>query len=195
MTYYEEKPTSPTRPRELTATLRGQRLFFKTQGNVFSPKRVDPGTRLLINECRMKPSWKVLDMGCGYGAVGIAINKAFPHTSVVMVDINERAVQLAKINIKKNAVTASVKKQDGYEGVGMFDTVLLNPPQTAGKKVCNRLIKQAKQHILNGGCLQLVARHQKGGKSYATMMQEVFGNVQTLGRQSGYRIYISMMRT
>jgi len=191
--YYTTQPSSKLKPQTFTTTLRDQKLTFTTGSGVFSPKKIDLGTRILIEHARVQPGQRLLDLGCGYGPVGIA----FANTAdVTMIDINERATQLAKQNAKKNNVDVAVKTGNMYEPVQeeRFDVILLNPPQTAGRKLCNEMIAQAKHHLETGGTLQVVARHQKGGKQFEKHMQEIFGNVETIKKQSGYRIYLSTLQ-
>ena len=83
-------------------------------------------------------------------------------------------------------------QSDGFENIkDKFDTILLNPPQTAGKQLCQKLIEDSKQHLNPKGCLQLVARHNKGGKELSKKMFEVFGNMKEIAKGSGYRTYLS----
>lgn len=187
--YYTKKPTSKLRTQEITATLKGEEYKLITGSGTFSPSKIDLGTRVLIEKAEVKKGDRILDLGCGYGPVGIAFaDKA----EVVMTDINQRATALARKNLELNKLKAEVKKGDGYEKIeGKFDVILLNPPQTAGRKLCNRLIVEAKEHLKNGGNIQIVARHQKGGKQFEKLMQETYGNVDVLGKQSGYRVYKS----
>lgn len=191
--YYTAKPTSKLRTHTFTTTLRGQEFTFTTSSGVFSPKKIDLGTRMLIEHARVQPGQKLLDLGCGYGAVGIAFAKI---ADVTMIDINERATKLARENVKQNSVDATVKTGNMYDPVKdeRFDVILLNPPQTAGRKVCNEMITKAKEQLTPGGTLQVVARHQKGGKQFQQHMQTVFGNAETIKKQSGYRIYLSTLQ-
>ena len=92
-------------------------------------------------------------------------------------------------------VDAKVVQSDAFENIDEnFDVILLNPPQTAGKKLCFKMIEEAKEHLKKGGSLQLVARHQKGGKTLQKKMEEVFGNSEVLSRQSGFRVYMSYLQ-
>ena len=106
---------------------------------------------------------------------------------------NEKAVKLAKENIKLNDVKAKLLQGDLYEPVKgkKFDTILVNPPFKAGRKLCFQIIEQAKEHLKKKGALQLVAVHNKGGKVLKEKMEEVFGNAEDLEKKSGYRVYIS----
>lgn len=175
-----------------TAKLRGREFLFTSGSGVFSAKGVDTGTWLLVEKATVENGWKVLDLGCGIGIVGIVIKKVFPQCTVVMSDVNERALALAEKNAKELHAEVIVEKSDGFEKIsGEFDTVLLNPPQTAGKETCFRLILESKDHLKKNGLLQVVARHQKGGRSLSAYMEECFGNVEQRAKGAGYRIYVS----
>jgi 16S rRNA G1207 methylase RsmC len=191
--YYSEKQTSILRITEIEIALKGNNLKFSTGSGVFSIGKIDRGTRLLIEKCIIEPDWEVLDLGCGYGPVGISIAKAFPSTSVLMTDINQRAIKLSRMNIKQNNIqNIKTKQSDLYDNIPeKFDTIITNPPQSAGKQVCFEIIKQAKDHLKKGGLFQLVARHNKGGKELEKKMKEVFNNVKDTAKKSGYRIYVS----
>ena len=194
--YYSEHQKSALKLRKINAFLRGNNLEFYTGAGIFSHKRIDPGTKLLIESCIIKQGWKVLDFGCGYGAVGIAIAKAFQSVKIVMTDINNRAIKLCLKNVKLNKINAEVKQGNLFEQIKeKFDTILVNPPQKAGKKACFSIIEQSVNYLKKGGLLQLVARHQKGGKSLEKKMKDVFGNVETKQKKSGYRVYVSKLTT
>ena len=190
--YFTKKPTSKERYEEFSWRLRGVEFKFKCGSGVFSIGHVDKGSYLLIEKCEMEDGWRVLDLGCGYGCVGIAVKGLFPNTVVVCSDINERAVMLTRENAKKNNVSIKALESDIYENIkGEFNTILLNPPQTAGREICKKMISGALEHLEVGGSLQLVARHQKGGKTLAEYMKEVFGNVKDIAKQGGFRVYVS----
>ncbi|RLE46346.1 class I SAM-dependent methyltransferase [Candidatus Woesearchaeota archaeon] len=190
--YYTKKPKSKLKPRIIHATLRGQKFTFHTGSSTFSPKKIDTGTKILIKYAKVKPGDKVLDLGCGYGPIGITIAKTTPNTKITMSDINERAITLTEKNIKENKVNAETKQSNSFEKIKeKFDAILLNPPISAGKKTCYKMIEEAKKHLNKGGSLQIVARHQKGGKSLQEKMKETFGNVQEIAKKSGFRVYIS----
>ena len=193
--YYTKKQKSEFRPAKVKIRVLGMEFEIYTAGGVFSPKKLDLGTRRLIESVIIKKGWKIMDFGCGYGVVGISIKKKYPGVDVVMSDVNERAAKLAKMNIKLNNIDAEVLQSDMFKNKELdamrFNTVLLNPPQTAGKKVCFSMIEQAEEHLMKGGLLQLVARSQKGGKHLSKKMEEVFGNVHVIAKKSGYWVYVS----
>jgi 16S rRNA G1207 methylase RsmC len=192
--YYSENQTSELKLNKIEVRLLDHPIELYSGSGVFSIKKVDKGTELLINKAIIKDKWEILDIGCGYGVVGIAIAKAHPSTKITMTDINKRAIKLTKMNIKLNSIeNTTVFDSNLYAKLKdkKFNTILTNPPQNAGKEVCFSIIEKAKSHLKKGGLLQLVARHNKGGKSLNNKMEEVFGNVKDIGKASGYRVYVS----
>ena len=191
--YYTKNPQSKLVTQRIKWHLRGTFFEFETGSGTFSKSRIDAGSALLIEEVSFQPGDTILDLGCGYGPVGIAVKKTCPQCTVVMTDVNKRATGFAKKNAKLNDVVVDVRSGDGYESVKgeQFNAILLNPPQTAGKQLCNQMIEQAKAFLVDGGLFWLVARHNKGGSSFEEKMEEVFGNVETIAKQSGFRVYRS----
>ncbi|MEM3127169.1 MAG: class I SAM-dependent methyltransferase [Candidatus Woesearchaeota archaeon] len=189
--YYEARQTSKFSPKEIKAILRGKEFSFVTASGIFSVNQVDKGTKTLVNYSEVDTNAKVLDLGCGYGVVGIVIKKCLPKTNVTMVDINERAVKLAKQNAEKNNVQVNIFSGNLFEQVKeeKFDTILVNPPYVAGRELCYKIIEESIKHLNYKGTLQLVARHNKGGAMLEKKMKEVFGNVETLAKKAGYRVY------
>lgn len=190
--YFSEKPKSRLKTKEIEAVLRGKCIKLLSGSGVFSIKKVDKGSELLINSAIIESGWRVLDLGCGYGVVGIAVKKSEPSIELVLSDVNIRAVRLAKDNLKLNKVEGLAVAGSSFAKVtGEFDTILLNPPQTAGKDVCFEMIETSRKFLVSGGLLQIVARHTKGGNSLSKKMEEVFGNVDVISKKSGYWIYVS----
>ena len=133
-----------------------------------------------------------MDLGCGYGIIGLVLLKSNPTLKLTFSDINERAIQLTKKNLKLHNLKAEAIQSDKFENIKeKYNTILLNPPQTAGKELCFKMIEESKEHLLDKGLLQIVARHNKGGKELSKKMKEVFGNVKETAKGSGYRIYVS----
>ncbi len=184
--YFDKEQDSGFVLNEFECVVNGKYYTFYTAPGVFSAKKLDFGTKTLVNNMQVKG--RVLDLGCGIGIVGrIASEKA---DEVVMTDVNKRACKLAKMNCKKGKVLCG----DMYEKInGKFDVILFNPPQTAGKKICFEMISKAKDYLVKGGSLQVVARHNKGGKTFMLFMEKEFGNIDTLVKSGGYRVYISFM--
>ncbi len=189
--YYSAKQESPLRLKMISSVLRGKEIEFYTGSGVFSKDKIDDGSYVLIENAIIKKNWKILDLGCGYGAVGISIAKS-ENADVVLADVNERAVHLAEKNIEHNKVNASVRTSDLFSSIPeKFDTILLNPPQSAGKQLCFRMIEESKEHLNKNGLLQLVARPKKGGRTLSEKMKEVFGNVEVIAKKHGFSLYVS----
>ena len=191
--YFSKNPVSEPKENIVRYKLNNLELSFFTSSSVFSKRQIDKGTALLIKACRINIGAKVLDIGCGYGVVGISVSRLYPRTQVTMSDINERAIALAKKNSVINKADVNIISSDMFENIHeSFNVILSNPPQSAGKKLCFELIVQSFLHLENGGSLQLVARNQKGGKELSKKMMEIFGNNLTIARKSGYHIYYSV---
>jgi 16S rRNA G1207 methylase RsmC len=191
--YYEKKQTSQLNIQKIPTVLRGSSLDIYSASGIFSKSRIDKGSMLLANTAIIEEGWKVLDFGCGYGVIGVAIAKSFPSCKVLMSDINKRAVMMSKKNIDENKLkNASAIQSDMFEKIHEeFNTILLNPPQSAGKELCIKMIEQAKEHLLEGGLFQMVARHNIGGRELEKHMLRIYGNVREIAKRSGYRIYVS----
>ena len=191
--YYSEQQKSLTKLRKIKQKIKGHEFGFYTASGVFSKERIDRGTLVLAENMIVNKNSKVLDVGCGIGILGIAAAKLF-NADITMSDINKRAVMLAKMNIKLNSIKAEIYQGSLYEKIknNDFDVVLSNPPQTAGKNICFQLIEQSKKYLENNGTFQLVARHNKGGKTLSKKMEEVFGNVRVIAKKSGYWVYLSV---
>lgn len=192
--YFSEKTKVKPKYGVIRVYLRGRYFEFLTSSGVFSHKRIDLGTRLLIESMVLPEEGSVLDLGCGYGSVGIVTATLKPKLKVYMVDINERAVKLARENAKKNLVE-NVRIMQGflYEPVKelKFNVILCNPPISAGMKTVKRIIIEAPAHLKENGMLEIVVRSKIGGKIVKKFMEETFGNVEVHAIQSGYRILIS----
>lgn len=192
--YFVEHPKSKARFGIIQACLRGKRFEFLTSSGVFSKEKIDLGTRLLI-ECMLLPKkGGVLDLGCGYGAVGISAAAFNPDLRVVMVDVNYRATWLARQNVQRNCIfNAEVKRGNLYEPLEgyVFDCVLSNPPVSAGLEVVKAMICGATEYMAKKGVFQMVIRSKVAGKRFCGFFEEAFGNVEVLARESGYRVLIS----
>jgi 16S rRNA G1207 methylase RsmC len=191
--YYSENKKGNLNLTKIKTVARGNTLELYTTSGIFSTKRIDRGTEILINECVIGENCDVLDFGCGAGVVGIAIKKAYPSCKVFLTDINRRAVKLAEMNAKLNRIDMEIFQGNLYEPLEnrKFDIILSNPPQSAGRKLCFEIIEKAPDYLNPKGTLQLVVRHNKGGKVLEQRMKEIFGNVRQIVKSGGYRVYLS----
>ena len=190
--YYTQEPASAHKERSITARVLGLTLSFETDAGVFSKNELDPGSRLLI-ESMGALSGRVLDLGCGWGPVGTFLSLANPQAQLVMSDVNERALDLARRNLKNNGAAAEVVESDGFESIeGTFDHVVTNPPIRAGKALIYGLFDTAHERLREGGALTIVIRKQQGAPSALKHLQETFGNAEVIAKGGGYWIIRSV---
>lgn len=191
--YYSKNPQTKSKPQEWTYTLRGETFRFQTDSGVFSKNEIDFGSRLLI-EAFDEPAIEgpILDVGCGYGPIGMAIANAFPQRHVHMVDINARAIELAQKNTVLNGVeNVSVYESDGLSSVEQqgFGAILTNPPIRAGKETIFRFYDEAYTKLAASGSLWVVIQKKQGAPSTQEKLQELFGEVRVVDKKKGYFIF------
>ena len=190
--YFSENPTTPEKRGLIRTRLSGFEFELETSSGVFSHKRVDSGTRLLIESMTLPEKGRVLDLGCGIGVIGIVVARLNPVLEVWMTDVNSRAVSLAESNTKRNGVNATVRQGNLYEPVGgvKFDLIITNPPMSAGiDAVVRPMIKGAPAHLVGGGVFQLVVQSNKGGRTLLGIIDETFGNIKVTSRGGGFRVF------
>ena len=188
--YYSENQNSEFKIKKINQQINGVVFEFYTAPGVFSRGHVDTGTLLLAENMNIAKDSSVLDIGCGIGILGIAAAKLHS-ANVLMSDINKRAVLLAKKNLSLNKANAEIFQGNLYEKIlnTDFDLIVSNPPQNAGKELCFQLIEDSKKFLKINGILQIVARNNKGGKTWSNKMREVFGNVKIIAKKSGFFVY------
>lgn len=189
--YYATQPKSAVKFGLIQTRLRGKPFEFITASSVFSVKRVDLGTRLLIESMTLPESGFVLDVGCGYGAVGIAAAVFNRKLHVVLTDVNRRAVFLARQNAERNhASNVEVRQGNLYEPVEAltFNCILSNPPVSAGMKTVEALIRGAAAVMASKATFQMVVRSKIGKKTLPQIFDETFGNFEVSAIESGYRV-------
>lgn len=194
--YYSEKPTSKSTPHTYKITIRGFDLTFMTDAGVFSKHTLDFGTKLLIETFEFpKVQGPLLDIGCGYGPIGLALAKQVPGRRVVMVDVNERAVALAEKNRQANNIQNAIVIQSNlFEKVRdeRYAAILSNPPIRAGKKVVYELFRHAHDYLMFEGELWIVIQKKQGAPSAKKELLSLFGNVEVMNKQKGYFIFRSV---
>lgn len=190
--YYDENPDSIHDIHELKVKLLNQPFTFYTDSGVFSKKMIDFGSQVLLNTLTFDSGDSVLDLGCGYGPLGISLTKV-QDVKVTMVDINNRAIELALKNAEKNQVDVNIFQSNIYENVlSTFDHIISNPPIRAGKKVVHEIIEKSIHYLNDGGDLTIVIQKKQGAPSAKEKMAHIFGNVETLKKDKGYYILRSI---
>jgi 16S rRNA (guanine1207-N2)-methyltransferase len=194
--YYTEHPTSELKERGFTQNINNTELSLISVSGVFAfENKVDRASELLIRAFR--PSGKtVLDLGCGYGAIGLFIKALYRDQTICLSDINERAVEYSMLNAKNNHLEVKAIKSDLFSAFGniTFDDIVTNPPFATGKKLLSSLIEQSYAYLNPNGALWITAYHNKGGSTLKRMMEERFSNVEDVEKSGGIRVYKSIRR-
>lgn len=190
--YFSKNPDSKSTPKQWSFTLRGHNLNLSTDQGVFSKNEVDFGSRTLI-DCFEEPNieGEFLDLGCGYGPIGISLAMDFPERHIVMVDVNERAAELSKINARENNVeNVEIMQSDRFMALEgrSFASILTNPPIRAGKKIVHAMLEESYQNLLPSGELWVVMQKKQGAPSAQKVLEELFGHVEVVKRNKGYYI-------
>ena len=197
--YFTVDPASKHQPQEFSTTLRGAELCFKTDAGVFSRDRLDLGTKILVESLDLSGVQAPLDLGCGYGPIGLALARELPEIQVYMSDLNRRATELAGENAAINGIHNVVIKQgDGLSpwrelcAAGFrFDLIVTNPPLRAGKETVLQLFREARDHLRPEGKLWAVIRTNQGAKTYLRDLQGIFARAETAAIKSGYRVLLA----
>jgi 16S rRNA (guanine1207-N2)-methyltransferase len=190
--YYSRTQKVESDPKYWDYTLRNHLFRFKTDNGVFSKREVDFGSRLLIELFEVPAvEGPVLDVGCGYGPIGLSIAKNFHERTVHMVDVNERAIDLAKENAELNRVqNVVIYESDRLVNVkeSNFAAILTNPPIRAGKKIVHDIFEQSYEHLVSHGELWVVIQKKQGAPSAIEKLKKLFSTVETIDKSKGYFI-------
>lgn len=194
--YFTENPDSEIKEKFFTETIYGSQLKFTSVSGVFSfETKIDRASLNLIKNFTPSGS-TILDIGCGYGAIGLFIKALYPNQTLTMIDVNNRALEYAKKNAMANNLNVEVLNSNLYETISdrTFDDIISNPPIAAGKDLNRRLIADAYNHLNKNGALWLVAFHNKGGSTLKAIMEDTFGNAIDIDKSGGIRVYKSLKK-
>ncbi|WP_369901498.1 class I SAM-dependent methyltransferase [Bacillus manliponensis] len=195
--YFSNNPSSKSDRKKIEFTLKGHRFVFLSDYGVFSKSEVDFGSRVLI-ESFTSPDIEgnLLDVGCGYGPIGLSLAKEYQERMIHMVDVNERALGLAKENAGNNGVSnVRIYQSNVYEQVeGQYAAILSNPPIRAGKQVVHEILEKAYDYLLPDGELWIVIQKKQGAPSAMKKLEEVFSEVEVVEKKKGYYIIKSKKR-
>lgn len=197
--YYDENPEVESDELLFTYSYDNHDLELVTDAGVFSKGKIDFGSDLLVKTFLKTyppgPTKNIIDVGCGYGPIGLMIAKVSPHHEVTMVDVNQRALNLSRKNKKRNRIeNVEVKESDGLSQVedNTYDFVLTNPPIRTGKEVVHRILEDAYVKLKLDGELFVVIQKKQGMPSAKKKMQDTFDNVEVLEKSKGYYILRSV---
>lgn len=192
--YFTKNPTTQKEIYKFSWNIKEQIFYFYTSNSVFSKNGVDFGSMLLLETVIDENEGfegSVLDLGCGYGPIGVAIAKILVKSIVFMSDVNERALELSKMNAQENKLKDEITiiNSKGFESIDKnFDIVVTNPPIRAGKDVVFSFYEGAYEHLNKEGKLYVVIQKKQGAESSIKKIKEVFGNYEIANKKSGYFI-------
>ncbi len=168
-------------------------MVFETAPSIFSPNSIDQGTLAMLSVIDFLPSDKVLDLGCGYGVVGILAGKLIGEQNVIMCDVSEQAIESAAMNLRLNNVPEiSIRLSDGYKNVAEtdFTLILSNPPYHADFSVPKHFIEVGFKKLVLGGKLVMVTKRLDW---YKNKLTSVFGGVK-IHEINGYYVFVAEKR-
>ena len=189
MSQYFDNVDLPSNMMRTESVILGKKFIFFTDNGVFSKDGLDFGSRLLLESIPLEEvGGKVLDMGCGYGVLGIVINK-LTSCDVDLVDVNRRALHLAEINAKENkCYNINIFESNSYDKIiSKYAVIITNPPIRAGKKVVYDIVMNAKDYLEDNGRLFLVIRKEQGAKSLIRDLNNLY-HVNVLNKKKGFYI-------
>lgn len=193
--YYTNNLDLESNPQQFIYKYQGNNFLFTSDQGVFSKKMIDYGSQVLLNNFFKTEEKTLLDVGCGYGTFGICFKKVYPELQIEMIDVNERALALAKDNAKNNQVIVNIFKSDVYEKVNKtYDIIVTNPPVRAGKKVVIEILEGAYQHLNENGSLWVILQKKQGAPSAKKKMLAVFNNCEIIKRDKGYYLLRSLKK-
>ena len=191
--YYDQEPDSVSKERTIEFEIYDKKITLITDSGVFSKNKVDEGSLYFLKTIiPIDLGRKILDIGCGYGTIGLTIALFKTKASVDLADVNTRALALCTRNAQNLNVNdrVTIIQSDVYTNIkDQYESIVVNPPIRAGKVVTYAMYEGAKQRLIDGGCLYVVIRKAQGAESASKYIKELFGNVEMLGRHKGYHVY------
>ena len=174
--YFASSPEGPLVTREITVNLNGNKTQVLTAGGIFSPEHIDQGTQVLLAHIEAaNPTGTFLDIGCGWGPIALALALHSPKATIYAIDVNERSLELTKMNADKLGITNIVvcKPEDVPDDV-VFDEIWSNPPIRVGKKVLHEILNLWINKLVKGGTARLVVQKNLGSDSLHKWLMEEF---------------------
>jgi 16S rRNA G1207 methylase RsmC len=187
--YFDSEAPEKVQRGTIEYRYRAETFSFFTESGIFSYRSVDRGTEALLESLETGVRGPVLDLGCGYGPIGIIVARMHRPGRVLMVDSNKRAVRLARKNIVENdEKDCEAVLSDAYAALGAekFATMLTNPPIRAGRDVVMRFVEGAPAHLLPGGEFRMVVSRTQGAVTYEKLMRPHFSKVGAVMKRGGF---------
>lgn len=190
--YFSNDETVKKNEMEHYVTINNQNFTFVTDNGVFSKRGLDFGTRTLL-ESLPTIQGEILDFGCGYGPIGIFIKKNYD-TTVDMVDINKRSLELANKNALKNQVQVHIFESNIYQNVKKkYDYIITNPPIRVGKKILYQILLEANEHLKENGQLWFVVHKDQGAKTIERDLKETY-EIKKITKNKGFYVFSAQKR-
>lgn len=189
--YYTTDPSVKSEEKEIEYEINGNKFKFISDNGVFSKNHVDIATSFMLKTIYDEVEGEVLDIGCGYGVIGITVAKKNSVKKITMIDINHRALELSRKNSIKNKVDEKVEifESDGFKNInGDFDVIITNPPIRAGKEVIYKMYEDSKEHLKIGGKLFIVINKKHGAPSTIKFLHNLFGNCEIMDKKTGFNV-------
>ena len=191
--YFQDDPTLASNIKKISFEVKGLTMELLTDNGVFSKNKVDEGSLAFLKVILpLDFGNNILDLGCGYGTIGLTLAVAKKEARVTLADINTRALTMCKRNADAYNLgqRVTILQSDIYEKIeGPYDSIVVNPPIRAGKAVTYRMYEESKQYLIDGGSLFIVIRKAQGAESAAKYIESIYGNIKLLDRHKGYHIY------
>ena len=187
--YYTKNNTLDSKEKDIYFKVKEKSFHFITDYGVFSRSGLDFGSRLLIESILNIKAEKVLDLGCGYGPIGIIYKEYNKESVVTLLDINDRATELSIKNAKRNNQEVKVLNNDGFSGINtIYDLIITNPPIRTGKKIIYHLFLESYNHLETNGRLIFVINKKHGAQSAIKYCEGIYNNVNVINKKSGFYI-------
>lgn len=191
--YFDNDPSILSKEKKICYEICGKQFALITDNGVFSKDKIDEGSYAFLKVLLpLHLSGKVLDLGSGYGAIGLTIASFELSIHITLVDVNLRALDLANKNAQLLGLSqrVTILQSNIFENVeGPFDSIVVNPPIRAGKIVTYKMYEESKQYLISGGSLYVVIRKDQGAPSASRYINDLYGNITLLKKDKGYYIY------
>ena len=191
--YFKDDPNLASNIKQINFEVNGLSMQLLTDNGVFSKNKVDEGSLAFLRVLLpLDLGNNILDLGCGYGTLGLTLAMAKKEARVTLADINPRALNMCRRNAELLNLSqrVTILQSDIYEKIeGPYDSIVVNPPIRAGKAVTYKMYEESKQYLIDGGSLFIVIRKAQGAESASKYIESIYGNVKLLDRHKGYHIY------